>query len=80
MAPKPRYFYTGVDEKRYLCQLRKTYTDHGDQVYVFLAEHSGDVLEIKKTGEQWNYHGGQQYYLEEWILELGKQIDSGEFI
>mgnify|MGYP003575181646 CR=1 FL=1 len=76
---KQKYYYIGADGKRYLCQLH-IFEDDGEKIFSFLSEHSGDRLNIKKIDGQWIYSGGSQFYMEDWIVQLGEQVDSGKFV
>ena len=76
---KKRFYYTGSEEKKFLCQLTFYRNKEGEDIFSFLSEYSGDRLEIKKVNNVWIYHGGTWHYSESWIEELGNQIDSGEY-
>ncbi|WP_316757441.1 hypothetical protein [Pedobacter aquatilis] len=80
MPPKLRYHFTGLDNKKYLCQQRPTIVNNGVTIYTFLAEFDGSIFSLKKIDGKWVYHSGLENYNVNWVKELGSQIDSGEFL
>jgi hypothetical protein len=73
------YFYTGLGGRRLGCVLLILHTPTA-MIFSFRKSSGNILFNIVKACGKWEYHSGGHYHRKNWIEELGRQIDSRQWL